>query len=244
MGAFTAYCPKIQGGIKTKMTKCPAFYAFNKQGKLIAVPCGLWTCKRCAKHLARMWSWRAKIQVQQAQEPYYFWTLTLRGKYHTPEQAFKALPRLWDTFRKIIQRLLKRKKDEKWSYLAFVEGQPKRQYMPHFHILSSHKSPKRLKDLAMQAGFGYQAKEVRLNSLQAAAYVAKYASKQSDRTPKKFRRVRASRDWAKLPEYEGEPLLVKAKDETLFAYLWRVHEETGVELDTLNDRWSLQFVDI
>lgn len=221
------------------MTKCPAFYAFNEQGKVVGVSCGSWTCPRCAKHLARMWAWRAKIQVNAAEEPYYFWTLTLRGKYHTPEQGFKALPRLWDTFRKIIQRLLKKKQVKRWSYLAFVEGQPKRQYMPHFHILSSHKSPKRLKDLAMQAGFGYQAKEKRLNGLQAAAYVAKYASKQSDKTPKKFRRVRASRDWAKLPDYEGKPLFVKARDETLTAYLMRVHEATDVDMDTLLERWRL-----
>lgn len=221
------------------MTKCPVFYAFDKSGKMVGVPCGLWTCPHCAKHLARMWAWRAKIQVNNAGEPYFFWTLTLRGKYLTPEQGFKALPRLWDTFRKIVQRLLKRKSKGKWSYLAFVEGQPQRQYMPHFHILSSQKSPIRLKDIAMQAGFGYQAKEKRLNGLQAAAYVAKYASKQSDKTPKKFRRVRASRDWAKLPDYDGEPLFVKARDETLTNYLLRVHDATGVDMDTLLERWQL-----
>lgn len=186
-----------------------------------------------------MWSWRAKIQVKEAGYPYYFWTLTMRGKYHTAEQGFKALPRLWDTFRKIIQRMLRQKQVKHWSYLAFVEGQPKRDYMPHFHILSSHKSPARLKDLAMQAGFGYQAYEKQLDSLKAASYVSKYASKQSDKMPKKFRRVRSSRDWAKLPDYEGKPLYVRSKKESLFDYLLRVHNATNVDMDTLLERWRL-----
>jgi hypothetical protein len=164
----------------------------------------------------------------------------LRGKYHTKEQGFKALPRLWDAFRKAVQRALKEKGvTGKWSYLAFVEGQPKRQYMPHFHILSSHKSPKRLKDMAMYAGFGYEAKEKPVDGVKAMSYVAKYASKQAQETPKNFRRVRASQDWAKLPTFDGDPLFVKARDETLTNYLQRVNEATGVDMDTLLDRWSL-----
>lgn len=222
------------------MSKCPAFYAFNKEGKVIPVDCGQWMCPRCAKHLARMWGWRAKLQINGSDDGvYWFWTLTLRGKYRTPTQGFKALPKLWDAFRKIIQRAVAKKKLGKWSYLAFVEGQPKRQYMPHFHILSSHKAPLRLKDVAMQAGFGYQAKEKLIDGPKAMSYVAKYASKQSEAMPKKFRRVRASRDWAKLPPFEGDPLYVKAKDETLAAFLLRVNEATGVGMDTLLERWSL-----
>lgn len=204
------------------------------------VPCGQWSCPKCAKHLARMWAWRAKLQVNSSDKGvYWFWTLTLRGKYKTPEQGFKALPKLWDTFRKIIQRSIREKKLGRWTYLAFVEGQPKRQYMPHFHILSSHKSPRRLKDVAMQAGFGFEAKEKVVDGPKAMSYVAKYASKQSQATPKKFRRVRASRDWAKLPPFDGDPLFVKAKDETLANYLLRVNEATGIDMDTLLDRWTL-----
>lgn len=187
-----------------------------------------------------MWGWRAKLQINESEnDVYWFWTLTLRGKYHTPEQGFKALPKLWDTFRKAVQRALKKKGYKKWTYLAFVEGQPKRSYMPHFHILSSHKSPRRLKDMAMYAGFGYEAKEKAVDGPKAMSYVAKYASKQHESMPKKFRRVRASRDWAKLPPFKGDPLYVKAKDETLAAFLLRVNEATGVDIDTLLDRWSL-----
>lgn len=187
-----------------------------------------------------MWAWRAKLQVNGSEgQIYWFWTLTMRGKYHDTNQAFRVLPRLWDTFRKAMQRAFAKGKRGKWSYLAFVEGQPQRDYMPHFHILSSHKSPRRLKDMAMEAGFGYEAKEKPVDGPKAMSYVAKYASKQSQVTPKKFRRVRATRDWAKLPAFEGDPLFVKARDETLTNYLQRVNEATGVDIDTLKDRWYL-----
>src|SRR5574340_1236878 len=181
------------------MTQCPAFFAFDEGGNLHAVQCGQWSCPNCAKHLARLWAWRCRLQVEKHGNTAWFWTLTLRGKYHTAEQGYKALPRLWDNIRKRVQRA-----ERDWSYCAFVEGQPQRDYMPHFHAISLSKAPCRLKDLAMECGFGYQAKESYINSAKAANYCAKYASKTNPATPKGFRRVRASRDWAKLPAFEGE----------------------------------------
>lgn len=215
------------------MAKCPAFYAFDNEGNLHAVQCGQWSCPTCAKHLARMWAWRCRLHVETTGGEAYFWTLTLRGKYHTAASGYKALPTLWDNLRKRIQRSQKN-----WSYCAFVEGQPQRDYMPHFHVISMSKSPKRLKDLAMECGFGYQAKEKLITSGQAANYCAKYASKTNPATPKGFRRVRASRDWTKLPDFEGEPLLVKAKSELLSDYLLRVHWVSGVPMDDLLLVWT------
>lgn len=91
----------------------------------------------------------------------------------------------------------------------------------------------------MQAGFGYQAKEVRVTSDGAASYVAKYATKSHETMPRDFRRVRTSQGWAKLPEYHGLPLIVKAREEFLSDYLLRVHEISGVDMETLEARWSL-----
>lgn len=215
------------------MAKCPAFYAFDNEGNLHAVQCGQWTCKVCAKHLARLWAWRCRLHIESNNNEGWFWTLTLRGKYHTAEQGYKALPTLWDNLRKRIQR-----SQTQWSYCAFVEGQPKRDYMPHFHVISTTKAPQRLKDLAMECGFGYQAVEKKINSAKAANYCAKYASKTNPATPKGFRRVRASRDWAKLPDYDGDPLLVRAKTELLSDYLLRVHFVSGVPVDDLLYVWS------
>jgi hypothetical protein len=92
----------------------------------------------------------------------------------------------------------------------------------------------------METGFGYQATQTVVTSSKAANYCAKYASKTNPATPKGFRRVRASRDWAKLPDYEGDPLLVRARRELLSDYLLRVHWITGVPLDDLLFVWNNQ----
>lgn len=91
----------------------------------------------------------------------------------------------------------------------------------------------------MQAGFGYQATERKVNSGKAANYCAKYASKQSPKTPKGFRRVRASQDWSKLPEGEYDPLLVKSRGEYLHDYFLRVAVATDTKLQVIVDRWDL-----
>lgn len=90
----------------------------------------------------------------------------------------------------------------------------------------------------MECGFGYQAKEKLIDSPKAANYCAKYASKTNPHTPKGFRRVRASRDWARLPEFEGDPLIVRSKTELLSDYLLRVHWVTGVSMDDLLYVWT------
>jgi len=211
---------------------CPAFYAFDKEGNLHAVQCGQWTCPICAKHLARLWAWRCRLHLETSGKPGFFWTLTLRGKCHTARQGYEALPSLWDNLRKRVQRAA-----ADFSYCAFVEGQPQRGHMPHFHVITLTPAPYRIKDLAHDCGFGYQATESVVTSCQAANYCAKYASKTNPATPKGFRRVRASLDWAKLPDMEGDALMVRAKSELLSDYLLRVHWITGVDIDDLLYVW-------
>lgn len=217
----------------TNSKRCPQMYAFNTDARLIAVRCGSWYCPKCMKTNSLQWSWRVRLHIGARHGPAYFWTLTMRAKYKTPQQAYAALPGLWDRFRKYIKRL----HPGKWEYVAFVEGQPKRVDMPHFHIISLIKSPKRLKDIAVWAGFGYQAYEKKVTSDKAAWYVAKYASKQSPSCPRGFRRVRASRGWTALPKKDGASLIVRAADESLQRYLERVASETGVPLDDVLQTW-------
>lgn len=217
---------------QTNAPHCPTMYAFNTDATVIAVRCGSWYCPNCMKINARQWSWRVSLHISNVGKPAYFWTLTMGRKYKTAEQAYKDLPKLWDRFRKYIKRL----HHGKWEYVAFVEGQPHRVDMPHFHIISLIKSPKRLKDIAVWSGFGYEAKEKKVTSAKAAWYVAKYASKQSPSCPRGFRRVRSSAGWAKLPERPGE-LIVRAADEPLQDYLMRVSDVTKAPLDLLIDLW-------
>jgi len=154
------------------------------------------------------------------------------GSYKVTRDAFDKLPLLWDRLRKSVQR-----ETGKWTYCAFVEGQAGRGGMPHFHIVGHTKSPIRLKDLAAHHGFGYQAKEVLIGSKQAGQYVAKYASKGDKSIPRGFRRVRASRDWEKLPYRPKESYIVQGKDETLTDYLIRVSYETGLTLDEVSTKY-------
>lgn len=213
-------------------TNCPTMKAFDKNGKITNVYCGKWSCKRCGKVNSKMWAWRVRIQIQDAQGRAYFWTITLGSRYKTARQGFAALPKLFDTFRKMVQR-----KVGKWTYCAFVEGQPKRGNMPHLHIISMSPAPIRIKDLAARAGFGYMADEQPITDKRAANYVAKYTSKGFEEAPPKFRRVRTSRDWAKLPDFIGFPLYVKSKAETLTHYLMRVADATGASVQDLYEQW-------
>jgi len=182
---------------------------------------------------ARQWSFRVTLHINTTGKTAWFWTLTLGRKYKTAADGFVALPKLWDRFRKYMERLI----PGRWEYVAFVEGQPERGFMPHFHIISLSKCPKRIKDLAVWSGFGHQATATKVTSGKAAAYVTKYASKQSPLTPRGFRRVRASRGWSRLPSKGENVLIIRAGKESLQDYLTRVASETQVPLDDLIETW-------
>lgn len=210
---------------------CPVMYAFDKKGHCIPVRCGQWSCPECAKRLARRWASIAGYGVQtKGQGKAYFWTLTMGRKIKTPKYAYLKLPHMWDSLRKSMQRIY-----PEWCYLAFVEGQPKRGNMPHFHIITLQPSPMpRLKDYVTRFGFGFQATEDVIKSRKAYSYVAKYATKQNKDTPKGFRRVRVSRNWPKrLKREKGDSLIVKSKKESLTDYFSRVSRVTGVTIDKI-----------
>jgi len=230
--------------------RCIAFYAFDGTGNIVGVPCKKWSCKICQKLNASLWAWRAQLQYENDDLPYYLITLTLGSSYGnddpTPTQvkaAYAELKTLWNRLRMRMVREYDKKYnwgEIDWPYMAFVEGQPKRNGMPHFHIISALPAPFRVKDFAVKCGFGYMADEkVLYTGKSAAAYVAKYASKGAEYIPKDFRRVRASRGWTKLPEMVGRILFVKSRNETITAYLMRVADNTNMSIDHLWQNWQL-----
>lgn len=221
---------------KLESSNCGDLHAFKHDGTVVIVYCGKWSCKRCAKVNANLWAWRVRLYIEAGAGEAWFWTFTLGSKYRSRKQGYQALPRLWDTLRKELQRQFGR-----WEYCAFVEGQPKRGSMPHFHVISLVKSPRRIKDLAVHVGFGHQAYEEYVSDKKAGYYVAKYASKSDAQMPQNFRRVRTSRGWPKLPAYSGQAYLVKSRSETLATYLLRVSDMSGVEPEILNQRWVNSF---
>lgn len=217
--------------------------AFDSAGRTRLLHCGQWKCPKCAVRLARKWAAIIKYHVKTDQflrngdewggkQKYWFITFTLPGRVSSVGRGFKMLPGLWDNLRKAFY-----KKYAYWRYLAFVEGQPKRGGMPHFHVISDVPIPvwpnaqgeitkRMVHDFAHSAGFGFEAEQEIINSSKAAAYVAKYASKQHPAMPKNFRRVRASKMlWrAELPE--KDKWLVKARNEGMADFVARVSAVT------------------
>jgi hypothetical protein len=213
---------------------CPYDVFFSVSGKPIPIRCKSWYCPSCAVRNSRKHAIRVKWHANHTEKPLWFWTLTMRSKYKYSHDAFPVLKRLWDTFRKAIQR----DDPSEWNYCAFIEGQPRRRQMPHFHIISDRKAYRRLKDLAMYSGFGYQAEEKPVSTKKAAEYVTKYATKSDSKFPKNFRRVRYSRGFLKVPKKDFEVLIPRHKKESLGDYVIRVSNETGISPDDLYDRYS------
>lgn len=163
----------------------------------------------------------------------------MRGTIKTKEYAYKRLPILWKRVRMFMQRWVKQHdSSRKFEYLAFVEGQPRRSQMPHFHIIASHKCPVRIKDFAVKRGFGYQAKETEIDGNGAADYVTKYVTKGDAGMPRGFRRCRPSQGWAKLPVSLAHKLIVPVKGEKLYMFLVRVSDETGLPISAVYSKWS------
>lgn len=208
--------------------------AFNANAEIVRLACDRWSCDYCRKILAWRWAQRVSygIALRSDTEPW-FWTLTLPPWVLDAKTGYKVLPGRWDTFRRELQRGY-----AEFSYAAFVEAHPHRSFIPHFHIITFAPAPRRLKDLAVHAGFGHQAKELEINGRVAANYVSKYASKGGGEIPAHFRRVRVSRDWPRLPSPEyAIKVYPFAPRETLSEYLRRMSITLGCALDLLRGTW-------
>jgi hypothetical protein len=219
----------------TKTERCPhAKRAFNSQGEVIQLACDQWLCHHCSKVLAWRWAQRVMygIALRTDKEPW-FWTLTLPAWVQDAATGYKVLPGRWARLRQDLLRA-----NPLFLYAAFVEGHPYRGKIPHFHIITFDPSPRRLKDMAHHAGFGYQAKELEINGKMAVNYVCKYASKGQGAFPRNFRRVRISQVWPELPapvyEYSVYP---PERSEALSRYFQRMSTTLGYPVDLLRDRW-------
>lgn len=233
-----------------KQEKCPALVGFSIKGEAKLIRCGKWSCPKCRKHIARKWAMRVKIHITDDKaytgNTWYFLTVTLGRGEKDVYAAYKKLKKLWNRLRMHINR----ETGKVWQYCAFVEGQPKRDNMPHFHIILNYAPRgcygKRGKitehathDWAWKMGWGYEAKIEPVESDRAAWYVSKYTSKGGVTVPKGFRRVRTSKRWTRLPKDPARYLIVQAKDENLTAYFDRVNCMTGVEMEELHERWEI-----
>lgn len=223
------------------MANCPLNVAFTQNGVARLLWCGKWSCPNCRAQLASKWARIAKYGVHKLEAQHggsLFWTFTLGSGYTTVSEGYKALPRLWDNTRKYIER-----DQGKFLYLAFVEGQPHRNNMPHFHAIvfahipyeyNSRTDPREnIKDFAVARGFGHQAKEKLVSSSGAAKYVSDYANKGTPDIPVGFHRARCATKWPRPPEKKHPPYVVRARAEPIDEFLIRVQEASNRSLDDI-----------
>lgn len=220
--------------------------AFTKAGTPKLLYCGKWSCRICRKQNAMEWADDARHCLRKAPMKWgkpKFWTFTLPSRITSVAQGYAEIKRLWDNMRQELKR-----DQGKFPYLAFVEGQPKRGGMPHFHVIiyahvplryqRRREAEKNIKDFAVHIGFGHQAKEEKITSGKAANYVTKYVSKSTPGMPKYFRRVRASQDWIRKPKPAKQQWVVRARGEQVSDYLLRVEEVSGRSVDEIQADYS------
>lgn len=233
------------------------FFVDNTQRpRVVQGCCNSWTCPRCGQIRARHEYGRI---VQGAREiaaqghDLYFWTLTCRGRDMPLEKA-EAEYYTWTN--KLLTYLRRdcRKDGQFWAYAQITERQ-QRQH-PHSHLISSYAPSDAIPTLKIKngtprqvlvsqrftllnerAGLGPQHEITLIDVPEAAAvYVSKYLFKTSASTiwPRKWKRVRYSRSWPKLPEPETDtawPLLKVSDWQRMEASYSKVYADSRVTLE-------------
>lgn len=186
------------------MTKtiCMATVGATPDGFVFPIRCKRWSCPVCARinayHHAIKVANGCQAMITAGIIPR-FVTITQPSGVRTAQHAYKILHEQWDKFRRRLQYWAKTRATMPVIYASFVEGQPKREFMPHFHIILSA-SPKKeaLRLMVVQSGLGFQLDLQTFKTGSGVAwYVAKYATKADDakNMPKGFRRVRYSENF-------------------------------------------------
>jgi len=243
---------------------CAATVGVTKDGYVFPVRCKRWSCPVCAPINA----YHEAIKVANGIRAMYtaglvpkFATITQGPKVKTAEFAYSILDQQWDGFRNrwqywvageqlrsdfiyhpISRRIIPRvyKDAAPTMYAAFVEGQERREGVPHFHIIATMLPKKELmRKWAIKSGFGFEVDIQSVGASSGAAwYVSKYSTKSSDAQimPKNFRRVRYSQDWPKMlfrsDTQEGEAI-VRERGESYEHWALRAVMAFGLAPDDL-----------
>lgn len=215
---------------------CIATLGCTENGYVFPVRCKRWNCSVCAPLNALHEAIRTANGVRAIYAAGLipkFATITQPASVKTPEFAYHILADQWDKFRNRWQYWA-RKQNAPNFYAAFVEGQARRDGMPHFHVIATLLPKKSLLGAwVVESGLGYETSlsTVKPNS-GAAWYVSKYSTKSSDAAlmPKGFRRVRYSQDWPQMRfrvDDREDAACVKLPGETIAHWTWRCAELFG-----------------
>jgi hypothetical protein len=137
--------------------------------RVVPVRCKSWDCPRCA--LKKSEEYGRRISRFFVNKQLYFYTFTF--KHDAPqEELWKKAASAWHV---LHANIIKRYKE--FSYVKILESHTK-SCAPHYHICT----PTRLSEVWLgralrTAGFGWQAKMVRVNSSGINGYLRKYLTK-------------------------------------------------------------------
>lgn len=187
-----------------------AYDKATRRALITDADCDSWKCPECRAKLAQGWTLRAEHGARVLQEAgvtLYFATITSHEKNKTFDACARAFPDAWGK----LHKRLNRQADVR-EYLLVPERH--KDGRMHVHAIWTFPVDTRwLKDNGRECGFGYMNqvggrghKDQPIDALsRVASYISKYLGKSlGDIVPPRFRRVRTSAGWAKVPAPEGE----------------------------------------
>jgi hypothetical protein len=216
----------------------------TKEAVFFRPRCKSWRCPACSKVNKALWAIRAyegSKAIMECEKPLFFMTVTSHEKL-TADQSLWVWPSAWGQLRD----RMKYRAGGVFFYIMVPEHHLDGRL--HVHAIeSAGVGQSWLKSAARESGLGYMDEEKPIKTPQGSAwYVSKYLGKSIEKTdwPKGFRRVRASRNWPKLPEQpmpEGWQFAPLPKGEALQAEVDR-YEIAGYRVEVLNHISAWDFI--
>lgn len=183
--------------------------------------CNHWDCPACGTVRASQEYRRivAGAESLATEHTLYFWTITCRGREISLDEAEENYY-AWTNRFLTNARAKANRAGQFWVYVQITERQKKTRLHPHSHIITSFlprdavatTDPNERRAYVslwftranQSSGLGSQHRITEVESAAATArYVAKYMFKDTmmEKWPAKWKRVRYSRNWPKLPQY-------------------------------------------
>lgn len=218
---------------QTRPSICPFGAPFvasiiGGEGRIFQSCCNHWECPTCGETRARQEYARIVngCEVLAIDHKLYFWTLTCRGKEISLEEAEESYY-AWTNILLTNARTVARRKNLYWAYVQVTERQKKTRRHPHSHIITTFLPPDASEQARQKHGESYVSRwfsmanasaglgsQHRISEVQSAAavsrYVAKYMFKETmnETFPPKWKRVRYSQNFPKLPERHADLIIV------------------------------------
>lgn len=206
--------------------------------------CDTYECEDCALRIRARHARRIALAERAFPDAHFsFVTLT---SHEDVRDADKSLSLLAGAFQAWKQRMQRRY--GAFEYAAVFERH--RSGAAHMHLLINRAvSKKHVRKNARALGLGYMADVQRIAPAVAGRYVSKYLAKGSGAFPKRFRRVRYSQKWPKLPERTTQgctyDTVLKARiliDAYVYAQMGmtiKIHPQLDAQLD---DQFRFEYV--